>query len=441
MFTNKDLRRMIVPLLIEQFLVMFVGMADTFVVSYAGDAAVSGVTLVNSFNTVFSFLFTALASGGAVVVSQYIGNKDTEKADNAAGQLLMFSALFSVVCAALVLVFDKALLNLMFGQVEADVMDACVVYLRISAYSYPALAVYSAGAALCRSNGKTNVTMYVSVLANVVNVIGNLVGVFVLHLGVAGVAYPSLISRALSAIIITAYCFGNSNSVRFRCKDVFAWNGSLLKKVLGIAVPNGVESGVHQLVKVALSSLVAGFGTYQIAANGVAQSIWTFAAMMGLAMCPVFTTVIGQCMGAGDIGAANFYFKKLTKLTFILSVAWNAAIFALTPLILCFYSLTDEVKELVIILVLINNVMSGIAYPFAGPLGNGLRAAGDVTYTMVSSVVLTIFARLFFSVVFGLWLSWGVIGIAFGMGIDLFIRGAMFLWRYKPQKWATFKVI
>ena len=441
MFTDKDLRKLIIPLFVEQLLVMLVGLADTFVISYAGDAAVSGVSLVNSFNTVFVFLFTALASGGAVIISQYIGSKDTDMASRSAGQLLMFSAVSSTVCAILILLFNEALLRLLFGRVEADVMEACVTYLRISAYSFPALAVYDAGAALCRSNGKAQVTMYISVVANIVNIVGNCIGVFVLHKGVAGVAYPSLLARLVSAIAITVYCFGNANSVKYRMKDIFTWNGALLKKVLGIAIPNGVENGVHQLVKVALSSLIAVFGTTQIAANGVAQSIWSLAALMGLAMSPVFTTVIGQCMGAGDIDAANFYFKKLLKITFVLSVLWNAAVFAATPIILHFFALSAEVKTLVIVLVLINNVVSGLSFPFAGPLGNGLRAAGDVKFTMIVSVSLSVFARLVFSVIFGLWMNLGAIGVAFGMSIDLVIRGIFFIWRYKTQKWATFKLI
>ena len=303
------------------------------------------------------------------------------------------------------------------------------------------MAIYDAGAALCRSIGKTNVTMNVSIIANVINVAGNCVGVFVLDLGAAGVAWPSLISRALSAAAVTAYCFHKKNPVRYRLRDVLAWDGDLLSKVMGIALPNGVENGVHQLVKVALSSMVALFGTYQIAANGVAQSIWSLASIMGLAMAPVYTTVIGQCMGARDIDAANFYFKKLNRITLVLSVLWNALIFAITPLIVRYSAISPEAKELVIWLVLINNIFNGLAYPFAGSLGNGLRAAGDVKFTMIVSITLTIAARLFFSALFGLWLGWGVIGVAIGMSIDLVFRGAIFLWRLKSQKWTQFRLI
>jgi len=441
MFSNKDLKRLIVPLFIEQFLLMFVGIADTFVVSFANEAAVSGVSLVTSFNTVLIFLFTALASGGAVIISQYIGNKNENAASRASGQLLMISTLLSIALTALILGFHTPLLRLLFGRIEPDVMAACETYLLITTLSLPFLAVYDAGAALCRSIGKTDVTMYISIAANVINVIGNCVGVFALRMDAAGVAWPSLISRVLSAAAVTAYCFRGENPVHFKMADVFAWDGALLKKVMGIALPNGVENGIHQLVKVALSSMVALFGTYQIAANGVAQSIWSLAAIMGLAMAPVYTTVIGQCMGARDLDAANFYFKKLNKITLVLSVLWNALIFAITPLIVRYSAISPEAKELVIWMVLINNVFSGLAYPFAGSLGNGLRAAGDVKFTMLVSVALTIAARLLFSALFGLWLGWGVIGVAVGMSIDLVFRGAIFLRRLKSQKWTRFQLI
>lgn len=320
-------------------------------------------------------------------------------------------------------------------------MNACITYLRISAYSYPALATYEAGAALYRSMGKTSTTMTISMISNVINVLGNLIGVFVLHAGVAGVAYPSLIARSFSALVIMLCCFSQKHPVQYRISWILKWNANLLKRVLGIALPNGVENGVHQLVKVALSSLVSLFGTYQIAANGVAQSIWSLASLIGLAMGPAFTTVIGQCMGASDTDLASYYFHKLLKITFLLSIFWNALIFALTPVFMLIYNLPTKTKHLIILLAFINNIFNAVAFPFAGPLGNGLRATGDVRYTMIVSLTLTILVRLFLSVLFGLYFGLGVIGIALGMGIDLSIRALMFLRRLNSGKWKTFKVI
>lgn len=441
MFTNQEIRKMIIPLFLEQLLVMLVGMADTLVVSYVGESAVSGVSLVNQFNTIFIFLFTALASGGAVVISQYIGGNEKKKAGASASQLLLFSVGFSIFIMLFVLIGNEWLLHLLFGKVEDSVMKACVTYLRISAYSYPALAIYNAGAAVYRSLGKTDITMYLSIISNIINVIGNVTGVFILHAGVSGVAYPSLIARSFSAVIITLLCFKKKNEVFYQKEWICKWDNSTMSKILKIAIPNGIENGIFQLVKVALSSIVALFGTYQIAANGVSQSIWSLAALAGTSMGPVFITVIGQCMGNKDTEAADYYFKKLSKITLMLSSAWNLFIFLLTPLFIQAYALNTETKQLVIWLVLIHNIFNAIAYPFSGALSNGLRAAGDVKFTMYVSILSTIVVRFLLSYLFGIIFDMGVIGIALAMASDWSARAILFILRQKSGKWKRFQVI
>ena len=441
MFSNRDLRRLIAPLFLEQLLVILVGLADTFVISYAGEAAVSGVSLVNSFNTIFIFLFTALASGGAVIVSQYIGGEKMEMAGESASQLLMVSTLFSGVIMAVTLLSGCPLMGLLFGKVERDVMDACMIYLRISAYSYPALAIYNAGAALFRSIGKTSTTMYIAIFSNVINVAGNVIGVFALHAGVVGVAVPSLIARPFSAVVVTVLCFRKRNGVYYKKRWICHFDAGLLKRILGIAVPNGVEQGIFQFVKVALSSVVALFGTSQIAANGIAQSIWSLAALVCVTMGPVFITVIGQCMGSRDTEQAEYYFRKLLKITLLISVVWNVLVFALTPLVMQFYDVSEETKKLTIILVLIHNIFNCIAFPFADPLGKGMRAAGDVRFTMVISLATTIGVRLIFSLLFAIVMDMGVIGIAWAMCLDWCSRAVIFYIRFRKGKWKQFQLI
>ena len=441
MFSNRDLRRLIAPLFLEQLLVILVGLADTFVISYAGEAAVSGVSLVNSFNTIFIFLFTALASGGAVIVSQYIGGEKMEMAGESASQLLMVSTLFSGVIMAVTLLSGCPLMGLLFGKVERDVMDACMIYLRISAYSYPALAIYNAGAALFRSIGKTSTTMYIAIFSNVINVAGNVIGVCALHAGVVGVAVPSLIARTFSAVVVTVLCFRKRNGVYYKKRWICHFDAGLLKRILGIAVPNGVEQGIFQFVKVALSSVVALFGTSQIAANGIAQSIWSLAALVCVTMGPVFITVIGQCMGSRDTEQAEYYFRKLLKITLLISVVWNVLVFALTPLVMQFYDVSEETKKLTIILVLIHNIFNCIAFPFADPLGKGMRAAGDVRFTMVISLATTIGVRLIFSLLFAIVMDMGVIGIAWAMCLDWCSRAVIFYIRFRKGKWKQFQLI
>lgn len=339
------------------------------------------------------------------------------------------------------MIFNESLLKLLFGEVENSVMDACITYLRISAYSYPAIAIYNAGAALYRSMGKTKLTMYISIVSNIINAVGNMISVFVLHAGVAGVAYPSLLARLFSAVVITVLCFKKSNITYYVKEWILKFDVKLLKSILNIAVPNGIEQGVFQLVKVALSSVVAMFGTYQIAANGVAQSIWSLAALVGVTMGPIFITVIGQCMGAGDIDSAKYYFKKLMKWTLVFSIIWNVFIFVLTPFIMKFYALSDQTIDLIIVLVLIHNIFNTVAFPFSGPLSNGLRATGDVKFTMIVSIASTVLGRFVFSIILAVYMNLGVIGIALAMCLDWSIRAVVFYLRLKSEKWTKFKVI
>ena len=432
---------MIVPLFFEQLLVMLVGIMDTFIVSYVGEAAVSGVSLVNSFNTIFIYLFTALASGGAVVISQYIGSQDKKNSILSSSQLLMFSTIFSCILSVVVLLFQRPILSGLFGRVDTEVMDACMTYLRISAYSYPFIAIYNASASLYRSMEKTKTTMNISLASNLINVIGNYIGVFVLHAGVAGVAVPSLLARAFSAIAITILCFNRQLVTYYSKEDIFTWNGAMLKRILKIAVPNGIENGIFQFVKVALSSVVALFGTYQIATNGIAQSIWSLAALMGVALGPVYITVIGQCMGKKDTAQAKYYFKKLNRLSLVLSVIWNMLIFFITPGWMKFYQVSEETIQMVIYLVAIHNFFNAFIYPFSGPLSNGLRATGDVKFTMVVSIASTVLGRFIFSLLFAIYFNLGVIGIALAMCLDWSVRAVIFYLRYRSDKWTKYKVI
>ncbi|MFV0394443.1 MAG: MATE family efflux transporter [Coprobacillaceae bacterium] len=440
-FSNIDLKLLIVPLIIEQLLTLLVGIVDTLMVSYAGEAAVSGVSLVNQLNNVFIMIFAALASGGAVVASQYIGNKDKEKGVLAASQLVMITTVFSVVIMVLIIVFRTGLLSLLFGQVENDVMQASDTYLIISALSFPALAIYNSCAGLFRSMSKTKIIMYVSLIMNGINIIGNAIGIFVLHAGIEGVAYPSLISRMVAAIILLVLCFNKKYPIYIKIKDILTWSYAMIRRILYIAVPNSIESGLFQISKVALSSIVALFGTSQIAANGIAQSFWSVGALFCIAMGPAFITVIGQCMGSGDIEAADYYMRKLLKITYIGAIAWNIGFLVLIPFILKLYNLTNDTVQLIIILCIVHNIFNGLLCPVAFSFANGMRAAGDVKYSMYSSIFATVVCRVVLSIILAIWLDLGVIGIALAMIGDWLIKAILIALRYRNGKWKSFKII
>ena len=440
-FSNIELKNLILPIIVEQFLALLVGIADTLMVSHVGEAAVSSVSLVNQLNNVFIMVFSALASGGAVVASQYIGSNEREKGTQAASQLVMIIGMISVVTTVLLLMFGRQVFGLLFGQVEEAVLESGLVYLRISAYSFPFLAVYNACAGLFRSMGKTKVIMEVSIIMNIINVAGNAIGVFALHAGVAGVAYPSLISRIFASVVMMVLAVNKNNPIKVEIRQIFTWKPQMILRIFHIAIPNSVENGLFQIAKVALSSIIATFGTVQIAANGVAQSFWSMAALFCLAMGPAFITVIGQYMGAGDTEGAEYYMRKLLRLTYLGGFLWNLLLFLMMPFVLKLYSLSDEAVRLVMILGLLHNTFNALFCPVAFSVANGMRAAGDVHFTMYASIFATVVCRTALSVLFGVYFELGVIGITIAMVCDWAIKAFLVLLRWRSGKWKEFKVI
>lgn len=441
MFSNKTLKKLILPLIIEQILIMAVGVADTVMVSYAGEVAISGVGLVDMFNNLIITVLAAIDAGGAIIVSQYIGNKDRKNANKASSQLLTITIVIATVIMLGCLVFHRILLSTFFGAIEMDVMKAATTYFLISAISFPFLGVYNSAAALYRSMEKTRTTMYVSILMNIINVVGNYIGVFILHAGVAGVAVPTLISRIVAAIIMFALSLNSSNLVYVKIKNVFAWNQEMISRILKIAVPNGIENGLFTLGRVLVTSIVALFGTSQIAANSVAGSIDQIAVVVVNVINLGIVVVVGQCIGANDYEQAKYYIKKLMKISYIVTGIIGSAVILLLPWILNLYSLSSEARNLTFILVIMHNIMATALHPTAFVLPNGLRAAGDVKFSMVVGIVSMILFRLGAAVLFGIIFNLGIIGVWIAMGSDWLCRSVCFVIRFIKGKWRQFKVI
>ena len=442
-FSNAALKAMIVPLVIEQVLQMVVGLADTMMVSHAGEAVVAGVGLDTMVYTIFIYLFTAVSAGGAVVVSQYIGSRNRDQAELAASQIFHMSGLLSLTCMVLMLLFGSSLLEAMYPETETATMEACKTYMWIVSLSFPANAVYNAGAAIYRSMGETKITMWVSLLANLVNVAGNAVGIFVLRAGAAGVAWPTTLSWYVAAFIMTWLCVHprHKDQIRIRARHVFRLDMPMARRILNVAVPNSIENTLFQAAKVVLGMLVATFGTSQIAANTTGQTFWSLAACMSVSLGTVFITVIGQCTGSGDREAAEWYMRKLMKLSVALAVVWNIMVMILTPLLLPLYDLSAETKRLILIIVAIHNLFSALVQPFSGPLSSGLRAAGDVKFTMWASLFATVVCRTFLSFLLAKWMGMGVIGITLAMVLDWCIKAVLDIVRFRSGKWAEHRII
>lgn len=434
LFSKKDLRKLIIPLILEQTLAITVGMADTMMISSAGEAAVSGVSLVDMFNNLIISVLAALATGGAVVTSQCIGAGRREEACRSARQLVFTEAAITIGISVLVLLFHRQILGLFFGQIEADVMQNAIIYLIISVFSFPLLAVYDSCAALYRSMGNAQITLKISLLMNVINVVGNAIGVYVLKLGVAGVAIPSLISRGVAGAVLFTLLHNPDNLV-FLTREKFKVDATIVKRILFIGIPSGIENGIFQLGRVLVVSIIAAFGTSQIAANGVANSLDSMGCIVGQAMSLAMITVIGRCVGAGEEGQVRYYTKKLLGETYFYTAVINSIILLLLPWILQIYGLGEETTRLSYILVMIHDGMAIFLWPASFVLPNMLRACNDVKYTMVVSIFSMITFRIGFSYVFGVHMGWMAVGVWAAMVIDWVFRVLCFVGRYLAGTW------
>lgn len=435
LFTNRDLLRLLWPLVIEQGLAVLVGMADTVMVSSVGEAAISGVSLVDMINVLIFNIFAALATGGAVITSQFLGAKEPEHASESAGQLVSLSAVLGVGVMAVCLLLRSSMLRLFFGSIEPDVMQAAMTYFTITVLSYPFLALYNAGAAIFRSTGNSAVSMRVSVLMNLINVCGNALCIFVLKMGVAGVAVPTLISRVVGAALILQLTTRHENIARVTLNGVRHLRPGMIKKILYIGIPSALENSLFQLGRVLVVSMISLFGTVHISANAVANNLDGMGCIVGQAMGLAMITVVGRCVGAQDLDQAAYFTKKILLWDYVAQGATNAAILVLLPQLLNLYTLSPETWELARLLVLIHAGSGILLWPASFVLPNALRAANDVRFTMAVSIFSMAVWRLGFSYILCVRMGMGALGVWIAMVVDWVFRVLCFVARFVSGAW------
>lgn len=440
-FTGSDLKQLIWPLLAEQVLVMLVGLADTVMVSAVGEDAVSGVSLIDMINQLIFSILSALATGGAVITAQYIGKRMKQKACETANQLLYAVIAISLLIALACIAVRKPLLKLFFGGIEPPVMSAALTYFVVSALSYPFIAMYNAAAALFRSMGKSRVTLVVSIFMNAVNITGNAVFIFGFHMGVLGAGLGSLIARALSALLINALLLTAKHEIHYVKPGRPFFNWGDLGKILYIGIPSGIENGIFQLGRIVVVSIIATFGTTQIAANAVANNFDGIGVIPGNALALAMITVVGQCVGAGEYRQAEYYTAKLMSLAWLAFLVWDGLILATLPWTLQIYNLSAETMSLARTLITIHNGVAIVFWPISFVLPNALRAANDVKYPMVVSVFSMIVFRVLFSVLLGQRLGLGAVGVWIAMVIDWIFRSTLFTVRFRSGKWQQRKLV
>ena len=435
LFSRNDLVRLIIPLIVDQFLQVAVGLSDSIMVARVGEAAVSGVSLVDTVMLLIINIFTALATGGAVIAGQYLGRKDPKTGCEATAQLFNFTFLFSIFIMILGYLGQNVILYHVFGKIEPEVMKDSRTYLLIVLSSIPMIAMYNAGAAIFRAMGNSNIAMKTSLLMNSINVFGNALLIFGFHRGVEGVAIPTVVSRGVACVVILILLNNQEHELHILHPYPFKIKWNVLKKILYIGIPNGLENSMFQLGKIAVLSLVSGLGTASLAANAVGNNIANFAILPGMSFGFALITVCAQCVGAGDFEQVKYYTKHMMRVEYLCLIASNLIVILALPFILSVYNLSDEAARYANDIILYHAACVVTIWPLSFTLPNTLRAAADVKVTMVLSIISMWVFRFGFSYLLAIEFHMGIFGVWVAMTIDWLVRGIFFVCRYRSGRW------
>ncbi len=441
LFSRKELLKLIFPLMIELTLTLLVGMIDSVMVSSAGEAAVSGVSLIDTVFQLLIYIFAAFGTGGAVVAGQYLGAGKREEARDTSGQLMWFSGLVSIGIMGVIYLIRRFLLTVVFGAITPDVHECANSYLLITALSIPALSVYESGTAIFRTMGNSKITMYLSAMMNLINICGNAAFIYFLKFGTAGAAAATVISRYAAAVVIICLLLQKKRVLYLEKTLHYKPNGMQIRKILSIGVPNGIENGLFQAGKIILASLVAVYGTSAITANAICQTVASIQVIPGSAMQLAATTVIAKCIGAGDEKQARYYNRILLILSYVALFVFCGLMWLLLPGILEWYHLSQATAELTSQMVLVHSAGAVLIWSLTFVLPASMRAAGDVRFAMIISVismwVFRIGAAYLFAGAFGI----GALGVWLAMVCDWLFRAVVFSIRWLSGKWKAYRVV
>ncbi|MBR5468096.1 MAG: MATE family efflux transporter, partial [Firmicutes bacterium] len=387
LFTNKQLFKLIIPLVLEQFLTFLVGMADTIMVSSVGENAVSAVSLIDTVNVLIINIIVAFATGGAVVAGQYIGSKKTDQACKSADQLFVFLTLLSLVITAVMYLLNGFILDVVFGTITPEVRKDAFSYFMIVTSSMPFIAIYSAGASLFRAMGNSSTSMKVSIIMNGINVGGNALLIYGFGMGVEGVAIPTVVSRVVAAAIMVALISKPDLPVHLSRPFRYKYNGNMIKKMLYIGVPNSVENSMFQLGKILVLSLISSFGTVAIAANAVGNNIALIQCLPGMAMSYAMSAVISQCVGANDYVQVRYYIKKLVFICYAMMIVLNIVMYPMLDMLIGLYDLSAETFVITKEILVLHGFHCCLTWSVAFNVPHAFRACADVKYTLWVSMI------------------------------------------------------
>lgn len=441
MFTNRMIRSLLIPVVLEQLLNSIMGTADTMMVSNVGSAAISAVSLVDSINILVIQAFSALAAGGAIVCAQYIGQQNQERANESARQVLFIITLISIVVSAICLGFKKPLLRLIFGSVEADVMRASEIYFFYTALSFPFIALYDAAASIFRAQDNTKGPMTISMISNIMNIVGNAIMIWGFHMGVAGAAIATLISRIFCALVVLIQLRRDRQPIVVRDYLKIRPDWPMIGRILGIGIPSGVENSMFQLGKLAIQSTVSTLGTVAIAAQAMTNILENLNGIAGIGVGVGLMTIVGQCMGANRKDEAVYYIKKLSVIAEVTIIVSCLLVFILTRPVTMLGGMEKTSVDMCWHMVMWITIVKPIMWVLAFVPAYGLRAAGDVKFSMISSCAVMWLCRFCLSVLLIRGLGFGPMGVWIGMFADWTVRAVLFTWRFHSRKWLEHKVI
>lgn len=443
MFSNRMICSLLIPVVLEQLLNSIMGTADTMMVSNVGSAAISAVSLVDSINVLVIQAFSALAAGGAIICAQYIGQRNKEKANESARQVLFIITAISVAVSLICLVFQKPLLRLIFGSVEPAVMRASETYFFYTALSFPFIAAYDSAASIFRAQDNTKGPMIISMISNVMNIAGNAVMIWVFHMGVAGAAFSTLISRIFCAVVVIIQLRKEKEGQEIVVRDYFEirpdW--SMIRRILGLGIPSGIENSMFQLGKLAIQSTVSTLGTTAIAAQAMTNILENLNGIAAIGVGVGLMTIVGQCLGAGRQDEAVYYIKKLCVIAEVIIIISCLGVFALTKPITILGGMEKESADMCFHMVMWITIVKPLVWIMAFIPGYGLRAAGDVKFSMIVSCCTMWACRFCLCVFLIRVMGFGPMGVWIGMFADWTLRGIIFTWRFHSRKWLQHKVI
>ena len=441
MFTNRMIRNLLVPVVLEQILNSIMGTADTMMVSNVGSAALSAVSLVDSINVLLIQAFSALAAGGAIVCAQYIGQRNYEKANMSARQVLFIITAISVVVSAVCLIFQKPLLRLIFGAVDADVMRASEIYFFFTALSFPFIAAYDSAASIFRAQENTKGPMAISMISNIMNIGGNAVLIWVFHLGVAGAAISTLVSRIFCAVVVLWQLRKDRQPVVVKDYLKIRPDWSMIGRILGLGIPSGIENSMFQLGKLAIQSTVSTLGTAAIAAQAMTNILENLNGIAAIGVGVGLMTIVGQCLGAGRKDEAVYYIKKLCVIAEAVIIVSCLIVYILVRPVTILGGMESTSAEMCIHMITWITIVKPVVWTMAFVPGYGLRAAGDVKFSMITSCWTRWACRFCLCVFLIRVLGFGPMGVWIGMFADWTVRGIIFTWRFHSRKWLEHKVI